>query len=188
MNETTIKTRKVNVYHLDLVALREGKTYRFPQGPFTKREHVSRNGGRNPVGKDYAFRFVKAGMREERIYNRTAKLRAHHGAKFSVNVYERYQSYGGPEEGGWWYHGQGIVSNRQFRALRAAQRYLARLKREFVPFTDTVLCSDREKLSEWQDGSLSGFSVLDGYGQGKVVELEPHPLPARADTSRPHYC
>ena len=58
MNETTIKTRKVNVYHLDLVALREGKTYRFPQGPFTKREHVSRNGGRNPVGKDYAFRFA----------------------------------------------------------------------------------------------------------------------------------
>jgi len=185
----TIKT-----YRMVLVNLTTGEKHPLPQVG-TKRELLSLNGfysvggskgmRRNVSG--YVFRFERVGVKHNPHGARIPAFRAQNGAKFSVNTYSRGQSYGGPEEGGWWYHNQGCIENRQFRTLRAAQRYLAKLRRNAAPFTDTVLCSKREKVSEWQDGGLAGFSVLDGYGEGLVYEIEPHALPARNDTARPHY-
>jgi hypothetical protein len=190
---TEPKTKTVRLYNL-IVTTPEGKTLDFKLAD-TKGEIKRRFAGQGGKGKravkvpGYISRLVPVGTREEISYAhlRQPRLTARPGAKFSVNVYEREQGYGGPEEGGWWYHTQGLVKNYQFRKLSKARAFLASLKARYsahlIGEDDTCLVSKRETVNEWN----SGFSVLDGYGQGRVVELENHPLPALESLSRPRY-
>lgn len=48
-----------------------------------------------------------------------------------VNVYEVDRSYGGPEEGGWWYNTGTVVLTKQFDDEQQARAYADSLSEEY---------------------------------------------------------
>lgn len=68
---------------------------------------------------------------------------------WSIGVYETGRSYGGPEEGGWWYDtGSRIDPHKQrvFEDLAEARKYMAELREEYVGQRDISVLGFTEKL------------------------------------------
>lgn len=90
-----------------------------------------------------------------------------------VAYYRSYQSYGGPEEGGWWYdEGDLIRVTRVFRRKEDAIAYCARLN---------------EKLERWQDRARvpKKWSVIS---TGRIeAAFYRNTAPAHYPDRRPHY-
>lgn len=90
-----------------------------------------------------------------------------------VAYYRSYQSYGGPEEGGWWYdEGDLIRATRVFKKREAAIAYCARLN---------------AKLERWQDRARvpKKWSVIS---TGRIeAAFYPNTAPQHYPDRRPHY-
>lgn len=87
-----------------------------------------------------------------------------------VNVYDQYQSYGGPEEGGWYYTTRDPVKSVRLPrgiSLSNAKRVLEKMRAEYETDRDY---SGRRRRS----------------GEGTIVVMEGHPAKA-TPTTRPHY-
>ena len=48
-----------------------------------------------------------------------------------LNIYERGQAYGGPEEGGWWYSCGQVVESSEIKSLTKAQNTVKILNKRF---------------------------------------------------------
>ena len=68
---------------------------------------------------------------------------SHHPSIKFVNIYRTGRSYGGPEEGGWWYDTGQLIECHAFFGLRAAQEYIADQIDQGVP-DDMELSIDDE--------------------------------------------
>ena len=93
--------------------------------------------------------------------------------RWYVTIVKRDQAYGGPEEGGWWYPTQEVVSsphNQSFHLEDEARRYQDRL------WTETV--------EKWNEGRYPIDSVLsEGIYDVCLSEGPTENLPK----VRPHY-
>lgn len=94
-----------------------------------------------------------------------------------VNIYEIWQNYGGPEEGGWWYEcGSPLYSVR-------LPYPIARI------FSSMIWKRYKDYGRKWwypHPGSLDGNAV--DISDGKVVcYIEPHPAQGYPQ-ERPYYC
>ncbi len=138
----------------------------------------------------------------EELYNKLYDVSQHNpiaANMFFINIYDRDQLYGGPEEGGWWYHtmlceyslGYACVDWNQigvpdFRFL--IDMFIEQLQTEF----DEVDILNKPDLKEEIARSLTEhdyyeFAQLDRYGVGRIVAIERQPG-ARHNTRRQYYC
>ena len=121
---------------------------------------------------------------------------------YFINIYDRDQLYGGPEEGGWWYHtmlceyslGYDCVDWNQigvpdFRYL--IDMFIEQLQTEFD--SDEVFnFINNDNLKTEITEALTArdyfeYAELDHYGVGRVVAIERQPG-ARHNTRRQYYC
>ena len=68
---------------------------------------------------------------------------------WSVGVYETGRSYGGPEEGGWWYDTGSRIDDfhvRGFEDLIAARKYKDELAKQYADDKDVRVLGFTEKL------------------------------------------
>jgi len=85
-----------------------------------------------------------------------------------INVYLQRLTYGGPEEGGWWYDHNEPVSSRRFTSNRKAKKYW----KQKVSFTHNL------------NSCLPSYSSVRG-GKQWVVFFEEHPA---VRSKREYYC
>jgi hypothetical protein len=89
-------------------------------------------------------------------------------APWFVNVYEEDMGYGGPEEGGWYYHISEPVHSEKFATQHEAEAYKERISDEYPV-----------------EGDRPIHSVLYSGG-AHSIRIENHP-PVAQPPSRPHY-
>ena len=65
---------------------------------------------------------------EEEIDNCNCRC---HWRRWYVNVYEMDRSYGGPEEGGWWYTTLEPIQSVLFENLKEAETYWAYMEKKY---------------------------------------------------------
>lgn len=115
-----------------------------------------------------------------------------------INIYSRDQQYGGPEEGGWWYHTTQCEYSLGFDCVDWNQpsvpdlsylldSYLAQIDSNF----DGVECLEKVgtklEIEEFiREHGYFEYSELDRYGEGTIVSIERQPG-AQHNMQRQHY-
>lgn len=109
---------------------------------------------------------------------------------FYLNIYEIKQNYGGPEEGGWYYHTTECVGIHPFAYLDEATREL-----EYIA-ADYNIELDSETIKQtWMevnagkalvDQSVAYYSESNKYGECTMLAIEMMPA-ASEDLERQHY-
>jgi hypothetical protein len=115
----------------------------------------------------------KLGVLNARLYPVKLWLRGYQ-SKFYVNVYEVDRSYGGPEEGGWWYDSGVPFEGIQRNSYGCDTREEAVLVQEWLTRT----------LNDYQP-SRSRYSVIGGADVVAYIEVYPAEC---FPTERPYYC
>jgi hypothetical protein len=118
---------------------------------------------------------------------------------YFINIYDRDQQYGGPEEGGWWFHTMLCEYSLGYDCVDWNQigvpdfRYLIDMFIEQVQTNfDEADILNKPDLKEDIARSLTEHDYyevaqLDHYGVGRVVAIERQPG-ARHNTRRQYYC
>jgi len=116
-----------------------------------------------------------------------------------ISVYYRQQVYGGPEEGGWWYHITRCEESRAFDSIDWNQpemhnfqylidKYMEVLQSVFGEFTDANPMATTESIEfSLKENGYYEFGQLDGHGEGYFVAIERQPG-AQHDTKKQFYC
>ena len=141
----------------------------------------------------------------EELYNKLCKLKQANpvaACMYYINIYDRDQLYGGPEEGGWWYRSTicagsfgydcvdwNQISVPDFRYL--IDMFIEQLQAEFD--SDEVFnFLNNDNLKTEITEALTArdyfeYAELDRYGVGRIVAIERQPG-ARHNTRRQYYC
>lgn len=103
--------------------------------------------------------------------------------KVAVTVYFNHRSYGGPEEGGWWYNDPVISSVYVFSSLRKAKMFL---RSRLLPSLAKMERGYRAYLE------FPGRNPTEVDSDGHLVSARPYHLRQvyrdRELLCRPHYC
>ena len=141
----------------------------------------------------------------EQLYLKLWKLRHQNpivNNMYFINVYDREQQYGGPEEGGWWYHSMicegsygydcvdwNQISIPDFRFL--IDMFIEQLQTEFEGDEVFNFLNNDNLKTEITEALLRNdyfeYAELDHYGVGRVVAIERQPG-AQHNLNRQHYC
>ena len=108
-------------------------------------------------------------------------------ARYFVNVYEIRQSYGGPEEGGWWYDQREPLQSKSTKSLRIARKWLKKARQQIASLPNHYgeILIDHDFFDwnhECHDPNELGPGAWDGDGVFAFIEREP-----AFRNSRPHY-
>ncbi len=101
--------------------------------------------------------------------------------KIAVTVYGDRRSYGGPEEGGWWYRDPFVLEVRVFNSLRKAKVYLKSITPLPTHLRNHFACLE-----------FPGHNPTEVDSEGHLVSARPYHLRQvyrdRELLCRPHYC
>ena len=110
-----------------------------------------------------------------------------------INVYTAEQHYGGPEEGGWYYHTQECTECCGFLVIPGNAASLSYLVDAFFELSQNCDIHDQFHLSYGevidcltQSQYYSVFDT-DAHGEGQIIAIEPAPAMSE-DLHTPHYC
>lgn len=110
-----------------------------------------------------------------------------------VTLYVRFQRYGGPAEGGWWYHCNGPLATRRFRRIRKARKWVAHERARITRIIEEETFVDPDLLRRFScDRPHHEFDPRrdrwpeNDHGENKWLALERTPR-ENADTRRQHY-
>jgi hypothetical protein len=117
--------------------------------------------------KSWTERYPKTGLARYYI-NAYNVHKDWEGDPITVCVHEIWQSYGGPEEGGWWYEAGRPVATHFVFSKKSAIKRCIELAKEFE-------VADQETIYDSRGLTAYDITFRDGYGQ-------PYP------SERPYYC
>lgn len=110
---------------------------------------------------------------------------------YFVNVYEEVQCYGGPEEGGWYYHTRECIDSEAFVALESAFEHIRNYVYDEYDLDTSKRLSKEELIECWNSHAKEGHYCMyicdtDRYGEGYIVAIELEPSMTQ-NMGRQHY-
>lgn len=102
-----------------------------------------------------------------------------------INSYDVDQCYGGPEEGGWWYHTYACTDIRGYIGSEfVLDEFITLLQSENID-DDKMPTKEEVKAHAEKFGSYTVYDT-DQYGEGRIYEISSYPACSH-DTRRQHY-
>jgi hypothetical protein len=111
-----------------------------------------------------------------------------------ISIYRRIQCYGGPEEGGWWYHRNILQSHIAFPSKKIAETWLEQaesladqINKKEAPERNKALANLPDIETAYHD---EGY-IPQGWNDGGELWVTIEESLGASDTSQepaPHYC
>lgn len=105
---------------------------------------------------------------QHELYAKLYDLKTVDVGQIFVSEYESTQVYGGPEEGGWYYHTERLLVSQGFPSLDLAIQQL-------LEDADDPECNGAALQETFIKSGCASFVQTDRYGEGYIYRLEWYP-------------